>query len=886
MKLTRIRIEQFKQFRQPLEIADLTPGINLITGPNEAGKSTLVTAIRAAFFERYRSSSADAFRPWGDSSAAPQIELDFDIGDTSYRLTKRFLGKKRCSLQAGGQAFDGADAEDHLAALLGFEHAGRGESKAEHWGIPGLLWMAQGAAQEIRLPVSHAIDHLRTALQGSLGEVTSSAGDDVLARVETERNELLTAATGKPRGAYAKAIGDTASLAERLAALDIEIENYRRQVDQLATLRAEHEADAAETPWKALNAQANAAREKLQSIAQIEETLKGERQRATQIEPQVTLLRQQLAAFARETEDRVARQRGLETASAALAAASAQVDRLSAAQAEASARQSVARDALRAARQHATRQQLSRELTAAQQAAGQAREALTQAEAQQQALADWQQQAASTEIKAGELDTLRSQRAQLRDLQIAQESAATQLRFSLDEGRSMEAGGESLTGDGERLLVEATTLTLPGLGVLEIVPGGTDLAELRRKALDLADQHVSVLQRLGLASLEAAEARHISHVQRLAEVKSAAAALRALAPKGVDALRTELAKQSARAQESEHALGQLTPAAEDAETPLPVTEAEAAEAAAAQSLERVNADLQAAKLAAGAAQTRVESATHELAGVQALLDAPDRAERQMRANQALVDALAEQAALAARIDALSTQVSAARPDILKQDVARFSNSAAQLEKRFSERRDSLLQLQATLESAGARGLDERRAECERDHAQAARRMDELQRRAAALDYLLTLLRSKRRALTQKLQAPLQRHLNHYLQLLFAGAQLEIDEDLSPGPLTRDDGDIGGGSFDDLSFGAREQMGVISRLAYADLLQAVGRPTLIILDDALVHSDVERLAQMKRALFDASTRHQILLLTCHPESWRDLGVAARSLDTIRTAAQDG
>jgi uncharacterized protein YhaN len=84
----------------------------------------------------------------------------------------------------------------------------------------------------------------------------------------------------------------------------------------------------------------------------------------------------------------------------------------------------------------------------------------------------------------------------------------------------------------------------------------------------------------------------------------------------------------------------------------------------------------------------------------------------------------------------------------------------------------------------------------------------------------------------------------------------------------------------LSYGAREQIGVIRRLAYADLLQEAGRPTLIILDDALVHSDEDRLAQMKRVLFDAATRHQILLFTCHPEKWRDLGVGARSLEAIQ------
>ena len=71
MKLTRLRVEQLRQFRQPLEITGFEPGLNVFTGPNEAGKSTLVAAIRAAFFERHRSKSVDDLQPWGDSSAAP-----------------------------------------------------------------------------------------------------------------------------------------------------------------------------------------------------------------------------------------------------------------------------------------------------------------------------------------------------------------------------------------------------------------------------------------------------------------------------------------------------------------------------------------------------------------------------------------------------------------------------------------------------------------------------------------------------------------------------------------------------------------------------------------------------------------------------------------------
>jgi len=73
----------------------------VFTGPNEAGKSTIVAAIRAAFFERHRSSCVDDFRPWGDSAASPTVELDFTIGGEDYRLTKSFLGKKRCELSVG-----------------------------------------------------------------------------------------------------------------------------------------------------------------------------------------------------------------------------------------------------------------------------------------------------------------------------------------------------------------------------------------------------------------------------------------------------------------------------------------------------------------------------------------------------------------------------------------------------------------------------------------------------------------------------------------------------------------------------------------------------------------------------------------------------------------
>lgn len=126
MKLTKIKLEHVRQFRAPFVLANLSSGLNLFTGPNEAGKSTVVRAIRAAFFERHRSTSVDDLLPWGDSSATPTVELDFEVGARAFHLRKCFLNKKRCELKVGDKPYDGEEAEQYLADLLGFEFPGRG----------------------------------------------------------------------------------------------------------------------------------------------------------------------------------------------------------------------------------------------------------------------------------------------------------------------------------------------------------------------------------------------------------------------------------------------------------------------------------------------------------------------------------------------------------------------------------------------------------------------------------------------------------------------------------------------------------------------------------------------------------------------------------------
>ena len=55
-----------------------------------------------------------------------------------------------------------------------------------------------------------------------------------------------------------------------------------------------------------------------------------------------------------------------------------------------------------------------------------------------------------------------------------------------------------------------------------------------------------------------------------------------------------------------------------------------------------------------------------------------------------------------------------------------------------------------------------------------------------------------------------------------------------------------------------------------------------LADALAHGPGRRPKDPAVAeLFDAAQRHQVLIFTCHPSSWRDMGVALRELEVARS-----
>lgn len=120
MKITRLKLENFRKF-DDFDL-EFSPGLNLIRGPNESGKSTIVRSIVAALFEKPSGGTARGKlnARWG-SATAPAVLMEFDDEDGHYVLVKDFAEGKALLQQPEGKPLSSVRAVDSkVYELLGF----------------------------------------------------------------------------------------------------------------------------------------------------------------------------------------------------------------------------------------------------------------------------------------------------------------------------------------------------------------------------------------------------------------------------------------------------------------------------------------------------------------------------------------------------------------------------------------------------------------------------------------------------------------------------------------------------------------------------------------------------------------------------------------------
>jgi uncharacterized protein YhaN len=865
-----VDVSRFRQFRAAVEVRDLAPGLNVIAGDNEEGKSTLLQAIRAALFDKYTSSVADTYRPYGES-VSPRVGLVFEMDEVEYRLDKVFSRKRdgEATLTASdGRRWEGPQAEEFVAQLLGFSYAPRGVSRPEHQGLAGLLWVEQARAYvEVTLS-DQSRQQLHRVFDTEMSELLGGEHGEALHRRIGELREMYFDKRDRPRGDYRQLQDKQSRLAERLEQARLDLQAYEYKTDQLdkrqATLRSYlddralekaqaklRDAQDTQTRVQALARQVEGGRQTLglseaeQKAARLAwETRAKLIQEQQQVQEGLTRARERLAQ--RETEVEPARE-AVEALKAAIAAG--KEDRTAQ-----EARLRRARDAETLARLTTEKQGLDTRLKDAR-AAEAARRAC---QAQRDAI----------RVTAGSLDELRSVEHDRALAEVRLRAAATRVDHRLQRSAPVRLAGQAMQGEGSVLVTETSLLEVGGIGTFTIHPGGEDLDSLRARMHEHARTLEVQLAELGVADIGEAE-RALKTRQALeSEAKAHKARLSGLAPDGLGELEERLATLDSQRQ------ALLSRVGEDAEAPGDPVALEHALGALVDTLtaletelaerQRVFGERRDAVVEAGAAARSAQ--THAQALDEALQTAR-KASSDDRLAGALADADRAVEYAKQRLAALELALQAENPEAVAAEVERCEAALVRVKGDIARLEKEVNDLAVELTALGQRGLAEELAQVESDCAAVERELNHIEAQALAVDLLYRALDAALKRAKEAIAQPVIARLLPYLRQLLPGAEPSISEELVLTGIRRESATE---PFEDLSIGTREQLAVLVRLAYADLLSEQGMPVTVILDDALVNSDDERRDRMKAILYQAAKRYQVLVLTCHEREYRDAG----------------
>lgn len=286
MRITRLQLKNVRRHTD-LDLT-LSPGLTVVRGPNESGKSTIQRALELALTRRVTSGSGDldGMRSWGSGEdERPWLRIEFEQededGTKSGALEKAFRGQRgTVRLDVNGESItDPARADEVLAELSGIpsEAFFRSTASVRHHELDGLQ-RDEGALRDrlqasisggdrgtsrARKKLERAVYELNTkgdknpgrlkAAEASLAESTAAQrnGEAALAQLERDRDTLAQAREDRTVAeadlAEQRSMLEKARLAERLIAerdqAQERFERYSTAVDvarQVDTLEASH----------------------------------------------------------------------------------------------------------------------------------------------------------------------------------------------------------------------------------------------------------------------------------------------------------------------------------------------------------------------------------------------------------------------------------------------------------------------------------------------------------------------------------------------------------------------------------------------------------------------------------------------------------------------
>lgn len=847
MKLHRLVLDNYRGITHR-EVVLPESGVIVVSGANEIGKSSMIEAIDLLFEAKDRSAKKEV-KQVKPTHADVGAEVTAEISSGPYRFVYRKRFHKKCEteltlLAPRREQLTGDEAHERVDEIL-----------AET--VDTELWRAQRvmqAASTAPLDLS-GCDALSRALDVAGQSAALSGGEPLLLdRIDAEYSRYFTP-TGRPTGEWAAATarrGDAESELGRCAAQVAEVDDCVRKHGELSKRLADLAAHrvAAQQRLTAARAAAAIAAELTAELKEAEVVATAahataeasaaafsERQRlvndidefgrtATDLDGQ--------AAQAAEDESIAS-----DVHEVAKAAAEHSGEILRQAQAHADAARATF-DGSRLAKIDAAQADLDR------------------VEPRINAIAVTDAVVRDIEIAAAAVETA-SSRAALASAHI-ELTATTDIDVRVRGSRLRLSAGETFTTSA----TESTDVEVPGVLRARVVPG--EPACDTQAMFEAAQSHLTaLLSAADVADIAEARARAQRRRELAAERDRLTATLAGLCDdEPVDHLRSRLAALQER---GTHSGGSGTDTASARAALDAAAEAHRAAIAACQRDRDVAA---AAAAALAEKQTLAAVLREKLAAIRSRLDAAAERLAQQRATVSDQDLQVRAQSDAAAAERATTRVADVRsrlaeitPERVAAELTDAERHTDQLARDHDAVTGELRDLTTQLRVYGTEGrkgrLDE--AEAEREHADSEWRR--VGCRARAVQLLRAVVLRHRDDTRLRYVEPFRAEIQRLGRIVFGDSfEVEIDSSLRICSRT-----LGGCTvpYESLSGGAKEQLGVVARLAGAALV-AKEDSVPVIIDDALGFTDSHRLAKMGAVFNAVGSDAQVLVLTCSPRRY--------------------
>lgn len=860
MKLHRLILTNYRGIsHREIEFPD--HGVVVVCGANEIGKSSMIEALDLLLESRDRSTKKEVkqVKPT-HSDVGSEVSAEISCGPYRFVYRKRF--HKKCETELTiitpcREQLTGDEAHERVRAML-----------AET--VDSDLWHAQRVLQSTSTAAVDlsGCDALSRALDVAAGDSGGLCGTEplLIERIDTEYARYFTP-TGRPTGQWAAAIARLADAEAAVAECAAAVAEVDDRVARHAVL-TEQVADFSQRRIAA-GPRVAAAREAADRIAELT---------AQQREAQLVAAAAAATSAAATAAHTGRLQLLAEIDARAGAFAETEAQAHQAATAHASARAEA--EACEATLQRAT--QVLADLQCRVDAARRGVDRLADLEEVDRLstrLAKVDAIERDRERICAELSTIAVTEELLRRIedacaavdrigdQLASTSAA--IEFTAAEDIHLVVGGERISLSAG----QSWSITAAGSTVVEVSDVLTARVTPGATTLDIHAKHAAAQQEM-TAALAAAEVADLAAArsadQRRRELVSTRDQLGATlaglcGDEQIDEMRSRLARLRAQ-QPAEPAPGATDIGAARAE----LDAAQQGHAAASTDCEAHRQAATAAAAALAELSTRATVLQNTLEAQRAELQAAAgrlAAERASVSDEELAasadSALRAEQAADQRVGELAAALAAASPDAVAAELAEATKEAESLRERYEEAARALREITIELSVFGSEGRQGKldAAETEREHA--ATEHSQIGARARAAKLLRSVMTRHRDTTRRRYVEPYRAELQRLGRPVFGPSfEVDIDSDLCIRSRTLNGITV---PYESLSGGAKEQLGILARLAGAALV-AKEDAVPVVVDDALGFTDPDRLAKMGQLFDSVGTHGQVIVLTCSPDRY--------------------